>query len=80
MDYQQWRRSIEEEVNWRQNNQLKDRWNINGQIVFDSNKHAINHCGYTLLEKALRLADLSQQKKVLNKLFVFNNQLDFVNV
>lgn len=62
MDYQQWRRLIEEEVSWRQINQLKDCWNINGQIVFDSNKHAINHCGYTLLEKALQLADLSQQK------------------
>ena len=57
--YERWRHSLENDIMWRQMAGEKNRWNVNGKLIFDSNGHAINHCGYDLLKAVLEKMDLS---------------------
>ena len=57
--YERWRHSLENDIMWRQMAGEKNRWSVNGKLIFDSNGHAINHCGYDLLKAVLEKMDLS---------------------
>lgn len=57
--YEKWRYSLENDIMWRQMAGNKNRWNVNGNLIFDRNGHAINHCGYDLLLDVLRKMNLS---------------------
>lgn len=60
MTYQQWLKAIQAENKYRKQHRLKNIWHIKGFTIFDKAGHATEHCGYSLLQKALELADLSQ--------------------
>ena len=57
--YENWRHSLENEIMWRQMAGKRNKWVINGNLIFDKNGHAINHCGYDLLQDVLEKIDLS---------------------
>ena len=60
MTYQEWLNFIKTENAYRRQCHLKNIWNIKGFTIVDKVGHAVEHCGYSLLQKALELADLSQ--------------------
>ena len=60
--YENWRKSVETEVMWREADGKRNVWKVNGKIVLDNNGHAINHCGYKLLQQVLEKVDLDKIK------------------
>lgn len=56
--YENWRKSVESEIMWRQLDGKRNVWKVKDKIVLDNNGHAINHCGYKLLQAVLEKIDL----------------------
>lgn len=55
--YKNWRKTVESEVMWYQRNHIRNVWKVGDKVIFDHNGHAINHCGYKLLQAALEQID-----------------------
>jgi hypothetical protein len=55
--YENWRKAVESEVMWHQREHSRNIWKVGDKIVADYNGHAINHCGYKLLQAALEQVD-----------------------
>lgn len=55
--YENWRKAIESEVMWYQRNHKGYTWRVGENVIVDYNGHAINHCGYKLLQAALEQVD-----------------------
>lgn len=56
--YSEWRKAIADEI--RAMEQTTAVWNVNGHVIIDCNGHALNHCGYELIERALHHACFDQ--------------------
>lgn len=55
--YENWRKAIESEVMWHQRDHKGNIWKVGDNVIVDYNGHAINHCGYKLLQAALEQVD-----------------------
>lgn len=55
--YEKWRKAVESEVMWHQRENSRNIWKVGDKVIADYNGHAINHCGYKLLQAALERVD-----------------------
>lgn len=64
---------------WRQMAGKRNRWSVNGNLIFDSNGHAINHCGYDLLQDVLERMDLSsiEPNGQIEDTVIFDNPIGY---
>ena len=78
-EYKNWRHSLEKDIMWRQMAGKRNRWSVNGNLIFDSNGHAINHCGYDLLQDVLERMDLSsiEPNGQIEDTVIFDNPIGY---
>ena len=71
--YEDWRDYIDEDIMWFEHTGFQKFWKIGPNKIFDSNGHAFNHLGPTLLKMVLQRVDYSKvnQSGFLEQLVTF---------
>lgn len=77
--YENWRKAVETELMWRELYRKRNVWKVKDNIILDTNGHAINHCGYSLLQEVLEKIDFDKigPKEQLAEIVYFNEPVGY---